>query len=203
VVDRMCIRACRTRSTDSRDAAVHPYPGRPVFARKDAPAMTGKTRRNKARRKSVRDRRAARRIAVILHAIGITPKSSGRSWTEVLNGLRAQYASMTVEQKIEAHAMGEQLIREMSLDALSGAIDVRPSQLKPKDHPSDSRVGKGISPQKCDRCWSWGPKSIWNSREAAEAFCAGEKDPKLNAYLCPHGKSWHVGHRREQNKPSA
>jgi len=165
--------------------------------------VTGKMRKNRARRRSGRDRKSARRIAVILHAIGITPKGSGHSWTEVLDGLRAQYASMNVEQKIEAHAMGAQLIREKSLDAISAAIDVGPLHFKQKNHPPVVRGSKGKSLQKCDRCWSWGPKSIWNSREAAEALCAGEKDPELNAYICPHGNGWHLGHLREQKKSSA
>lgn len=165
--------------------------------------MTGKTRKNKGRRKSIRDRKTARRIAVILHAIGITPKSSGHSWTEVLKGLRAQFASVSAEQKIVAQAMGGLLIRGIKLDAISAAINVGPSPLKRKNHPQDVLESKRISPHKCDRCWSWGPKSIWNSREAAEAFCAGQKDPELNAYLCPHGNGWHIGHRKDQKESSA
>ena len=165
--------------------------------------MTGKTGNNRARRKSMRDSKAARRIAVILHSMGITPKSSGHSWTEVLNGLRAQFASMTVELRGEAHAMGTLLIREKRLDEHSTAILPGPSQQKRKDSPPNACVGKDKGPQKCDRCWSWGFKSIWNSIAAAEDFVAGEKDPGLNAYACPHGNGWHVGHRREQNKIDA
>jgi len=165
--------------------------------------VTGKTRRNRSRRRSGRNRKAARRIAVILHSIGITPKSSGDSWTEVLSGLRVQYASLTVEQKHEAHVMGAQLIREKSLDVISAVIIADPSEPKRNDSPPNTSGGKGKRPQKCDRCWSWGFKSIWNSREVAEEFCAGQKDPGLNAYPCPHGNKWHIGHHREQNKPSA
>jgi hypothetical protein len=150
----------------------------------------------------MRDRKAARRIAVILHSMGITPKSTGYSWTEVLNGLRAQYASLPAEQRREAIDAGIQLIQEKRLDVASEAIVASPSQPKPTDRPNERR-GKGKSPQKCHRCWSWGFKSLWNSREAAEEFCNSENDPGLNAYACPHGNGWHVGHSRDQNQTDA
>jgi hypothetical protein len=165
--------------------------------------MRGKTLRNRARRRSIRDRKTARQIAVILDSIGVTPESSGHSWTEVLNGLRAQYTSMTVEKKRQAHVMGRLLILEKRLDVISAAIIVGPSELKRKEHSPKARRNKGKSSQKCDQCWSWGFKSIWKSREAADEFCIGEKDPGLKAYLCPHGNSWHIGHRREQKNPNA
>jgi len=161
--------------------------------------VTGKSQRNKARRRSVRDRKAARRIVVILHAMGITPKSTGHSWTEVLDGLREQYASMTEEQRREAHDIGIRLIRGKRFDVISTEILLGPSQPKRNDRPPHECRGKGKWPQKCDRCWAWGFKSLWKSRESAEAFCVGEKDPGLNAYPCPHGNGWYVGHRSEQN----
>jgi hypothetical protein len=201
----MRVRVCGAGSTSSRDAALHPYPGRSVsvLAWEDVSAVTSKTRRNRTRRRSGRDRKAARRLAVILHAIGIKPNSIGHSWTEVLIGLRAQYASMTDQQRGEAHVAGTLLIQEKRLDTISATIIAGPSQPMRKNSPSEAHKGPGIMPQRCDQCWSWGPKSIWNSRERAEEYCAAQKDPELNAYPCPHGIGWHVGHLRGRNKSSA
>jgi len=173
------------------------------LAREDASAVTGKTRRNRARRRSVRDRKAARRIAAILLAIGVTPRSNGHNWSEVLNVLREQYASMTLEQRQKAHIIGGQLIRDKTLDVISSAILPAPPQTKQNDCLPKTPKRTGKSPWKCDKCWSWGFKSIWKSQEAAEEICAGEKDPGLNTYPCPHGNGWHVGHQGEQNRLDA
>jgi len=143
------------------------------------------------------------RISVFLDSIGITPDCSGHSWTEVCDGLQAQYASIPLEQRREARVKGRMLIREKSLEVISAAIIVGPSQPKRSNRPPKAAKGTGKRLQKCDRCRSWGFKSIWDSQEAAEEFCAGTKDLGLNAYPCPHGNGWHIGHRRGQNKLDA
>jgi hypothetical protein len=99
--------------------------------------------------------------------------------------------------------MGRLLNRERSCNLISAEIIVGPLERRRNNRPPKAPMGTGKGLQKCDRCSSWGFKSIWNSREAAEEFCAGEKDPRLNAYPCPHGNGWHIGHQGKQSKSKA
>jgi hypothetical protein len=152
------------------------------------------SKKGKAQLKHRRSKRAAMRIAVFLHAVGIRRVCDGydcRNWTEVLGKLLKQYESLPDGLRRQARDVGRKMIRAHGTMAIASELLSSPPASPPKPRPPrNSYAGQ----PKCPRSKSWDFKSVWGSRQAAEEFCSHDHDRGLLVYRCPFGVGWHIGH---------
>lgn len=133
----------------------------------------------------------ARHLAVYLDEAGVQPCNIGWNWNELFLNLMHQYSMLSKKQRRQARLSGHIRIHRAGLLAESKALL---ADLDFRTDPPPDAEGAVINGRKCPHCRTKGFKTIWESQAIAEAFCAGSCDALLEAYPCPHGYGWHVGH---------
>jgi hypothetical protein len=132
------------------------------------------------------DKNRALRLFLYLHSAGHTPSLRAANYFELAAILSKVYGDLPPDVRKLSRSLGRKLIRTVGLKAASESI----SQATPFE----------MSPRaKCPACTVKKlnkPKSVWQSKEDAEAFCScfGRFAP----YPCPAGNGWHVAHRKRQ-----
>ncbi len=143
------------------------------------------------RRKTMKRRRAAWRIAIYLFAISVKPDIRSRNWLECRRGLLKQYSALPAAVKAEARRQGRRQIRDAGLAVLGSAIVALPKQKIRQPVPTPDPSAR----PKCAVCRSqWGPKALWPTQEEAEQFLVRIGDSgRMRAYCCPSAFGFHVG----------
>jgi hypothetical protein len=135
------------------------------------------------------DKDRAFRLFLYLGAVGHTPAPrAAANYFELAAMLIKEYEELPQDVRRTARLLGRQLIRAAGLKA---AYQSAPYLEECKLH---------IIPRpKCPSCRANRlnkPKSIWRTKEDAEAFCSCFV--RYAPYPCPAGNGWHVAHRQRQ-----
>lgn len=127
-------------------------------------------------------KRHALRLLVYLHSAGHTPSVQAASYFELAAALSKEYKELPLEVRKSSRLLGRKLIRTMGLKAACEAV--------PNVAPYESQMS---TRHKCSTCRGKKlnqPKSIWATKEDAEAFCSYFR--RLTSYPCPVGNGWHI-----------
>jgi hypothetical protein len=156
--------------------------------------------------------RRARRLALYLSSIGISPVSSASSYKQWATDLQAQYNALEVAQRKLARQTGRRLLKESGSIAIAVASLTNPVALQPLTPPVDPRTGSreeqfkyisgrwsALTPP-CPSCRMRNgfPKRSWPTREWADEVWGRQHDrDTLRVYECPAQPGfWHLGHIR-------
>jgi hypothetical protein len=132
------------------------------------------------------DKKRALRLFVYLHSVGHTPSLRAANYFELAAILFKEYCDLPPDIRKLSRLLGRKLIREAGLRAASGSIpDAMPFEMSPRPKCPTCRVKKLNK-----------PKSVWQSKEDAEAFCSCFR--RFAPYRCPAGNGWHVAHRKRE-----
>ena len=131
-------------------------------------------------------KRRALRLFLYLHSAGHTPSFRAASYFELATALSKKYNDLPPDIRKSSRSTGRKLIRAAGLKAAYQSIPgVAPLEMNPR--------------KKCSTCRSKKlnkPKSIWETKEDAEAFCSYFEG--FTPYLCPAGHGWHITRRRRK-----
>lgn len=151
--------------------------------------------RSNRRRRYRKNRKAAMCLAIFLGVVDMAPQDDGQTWAEMLIILQRKFHTLDAGAQKESRRLGWCLICERGLRA-SAALFL------PNRFFANMEQTEGVSGNsklaKCPHCRTWQHKSIWPTKEAAESFCKSLGDTGLQAYLCPHGFGWHLGHNKKE-----
>ena len=135
---------------------------------------------------SLSDKKRALRLFLYLHSVGHTPRLRAANYFELAATLSKEYRDLPPDVRKLSRLLGRKLIRAAGLRAASESIpDAMPLEMSPRP--------------KCPACWVKKfnkPKSVWRSKEDAEAFCSCFR--RFAPYPCPAGNGWHIAHRKRQ-----
>jgi hypothetical protein len=130
----------------------------------------------------------ALRLIIYLHSAGHTPSLRAASYFELATALAKEYSDLPPDVRKSSRSLGRKLIRAAGLKAACRSIF------------NAARVEPQITPRpKCPTCKVMRlnkAKSIWETKEGAEAFCSYFGG--FTAYPCPAGIGWHVTRRKLQ-----
>jgi hypothetical protein len=135
---------------------------------------------------SLSDKKRALRLFLYLHSIGHTPRLRAANYFELAAILSKEYGDLPPDVRKLSRLLGRELVRAAGLRAASKSIpDATLFEMSPRPKCQACRV------KKLDK-----PKSVWQSKEDAEAFCSCFT--RFAPYPCPAGNGWHVAHRKRQ-----
>jgi len=132
------------------------------------------------------DKKRALRLFLYLRAAGRVPTLQAANYFEWAAMLSKEYGKLTPDVRKHSRSLGRKLIRAAGLNAACQStpeLVVYKPQMIPRSKCSTCRV-KRLNK----------PKSIWGTKEEAEAFCSYFRG--LAPYPCPAGNGWHVTHRK-------
>lgn len=139
------------------------------------------------------DKNLALRLFLYLRAVGHTPaRLAAANYFELAAMLVKEYEELPHDVRRTGRLLGRQLIRAAGLKAAY--------QFSPNVEECELVI---IPRPKCPRCRVKRlnkPKSIWRTKEDAEAFCTCFR--RYAAYPCPVGNGWHVAHRKANEIPN-
>jgi hypothetical protein len=128
------------------------------------------------------DKNRALRLFLYLHSVGQTPSVRAASYFELAAVLSKEYNDLPLDVRNSSRLLGRKLIRRAGLKKAYQSIpNVAPFEISPRHKCLTCRVRKLNK-----------PKSIWATKEDAEAFCSYFKG--FTPYPCPVGNGWHVTH---------
>ena len=135
------------------------------------------------------DKHRAVRMFLYLRSVGHTPaQRAAANYFELAAMLTKEYEELPHDIRMTARLLGRRLIRATSLKAAyQSSLNVEEIELHIIPRP------------KCPRCQVKRlnkPKSIWPTKEEAEAFCSCFR--LYVAYPCPAGNGWHVAHQKRK-----
>ena len=135
------------------------------------------------------DKHHAFRLFLYLRSVGHIPaQRAAANYFELAAMLTKQYEELPYDVRRNGRLLGRQLIRVAGLKA---AYQSSPNVEDFKLHT--------IPRPKCTKCRVERlnkPKSIWRTKEDAEAFCSCFS--RFAPYPCPVGNGWHVAHRKHK-----
>ena len=158
--------------------------------------------------------RRARRLALYLSSIGISPVPSASSYEQWATDLQAQYNTLEVGQRKLARQTGRRLLKESGSIAIAVASLTNPVALqlltvstpvaprtRSREEQSDyiRRRWSALTPP-CPSCRMRNgfPKRSWPTRKWADEVWGRQHDrDTLRVYKCPvQSGFWHLGHIR-------
>ena len=133
-------------------------------------------------------KKRALRLFLYLRSVGHTPNIRAANYYELAAILSKEYDELPPDIRKSSRLLGRKLIRAAGLvAAYQSAPVVAPFNpvMIPRAKCSICRVKKLNK-----------PKSVWPTKEDAEAFCRyfGQFAP----YACPAGNGWHVAQRKRR-----
>jgi len=134
------------------------------------------------------DKKRALRLFLYLRAAGRTPSLQAANYFEWAAMLSKEYGKLTPDVRKDSRSLGRKLIRAAGLNAAYQStpdLALLKPQMIPRSKCSTCRV-KNLNK----------PKSIWGTKEEAEAFCSYFRG--LAPYPGPAGNGWHVTHQKRQ-----
>lgn len=161
------------------------------------------------------DKQVARRLALYLRSIGISPVPSVGSYKQWGAAVQIQYNAIGVDQRRLARQTGRRLMREFGSIAraiasfpnqgvqqtLVAAPPPAPPRTRSRQEQFLSKISRWspLTPP-CPSCRMGGgfPKRSWPSRKSAEEVLARQHDrDTLRVFECPVQPGfWHLGHVR-------
>jgi hypothetical protein len=132
------------------------------------------------------DKQRTLRLFLYLHSVGHTPSLRAANYFELAEILFREYCDLPPDVRKLSRMLGRKLISAAGLRAASEAIpDARLIEMCPRPKCPTCRVKKLNK-----------PKSIWQSKVDAEAFCSCFT--RFTSYPCPAGNGWYVARRKRQ-----
>jgi hypothetical protein len=133
-------------------------------------------------------KKRALRLFLYLGSVGHTPNLRAANYYELAAILSKEYDELPPDIRQSSRLLGRKIIRAAGLRAAyqsaPGAAPFNPV-MNPRAKCSICRV-KRLNK----------PKSVWPTKEDAEAFC--RYFGRFAPYACPAGNGWHVAQRKRR-----